>query len=81
MKRTNLIVIQIGRNEALRGQRTRQTLQQADINAQLLKPLQVVARIFTYRCNGDRLAPQELQVIGNIASTPTEFAAHAGHQE
>ena len=47
----------------------------------VLHPLAVRAEVLAARSPSDRLAAQQLEVVGDVAGAAAELAAHARHQE
>ena len=81
MEGGNLIVVEIGRNKALRGQGSRRDDDAAHVNAQLVKPLEVIRSIFAHRRNGHWQAAQQLEVVSDVSGTPTVLPTHAGNEK
>jgi len=81
MKRGDLVVVQIGGDERLRGELARDALHVARVNAQALQPVQIGLAILAHGGHHQRFAAQLLQVVGDVASGAAEFPAHLGGEE
>ncbi len=81
MKRGDLVVIQIGRDEGLRRERVRDLAHMRSRQAQFLQPIGIRLPVVAHARHDQRIPAEHLQRVGDIARTAAEFAAHVGHQE
>ena len=81
VKGRDLVVVAVRHDHGLRGVGVLHLAHVAAIDVQRLQPLKVVGPIAAQHGHGQRLTPQELEAVGNIARTPTKIAAQRRHQE
>ncbi len=77
----DLIVIQVGGDEGLRGEGFVHHLDVIDGDALIDHPLAVRRKIVAGGGHGDPPVAQKLQVVRDIRRAAAELAAHVGHQE
>jgi hypothetical protein len=81
MESSDLVVVQIRRDEALRCELFFEHANAIHANAALLQMLAVRREILPHRRHRQRIATEQLQVVRDVARATAEFAAHRRHQE
>ena len=77
----DLVVVVVGGDEGLRGEQLVDHLHLFHVDALFREPFAVRTEILAHRGHRDRVAAQQLEVVGDVAGAAAEFAAHARHQE
>jgi hypothetical protein len=77
----NLVIIQVGGDECLRGVGIIQHRHVIAPDAVAIHPLGITGKIIADRTHRHRVAAQQLEVVGDIACATTKLAAHVRHQE
>ena len=77
----DLVVVVVGGDERLRGEQLIDHAHARQVDAQAFEILAVRAEVRTHGAHRDRLAAQQVQVVGDVAGAAAELAAHARHQE
>ncbi len=82
MKGRDLVVVEVGGDEGLGGERLLDLLDKAATDLVGIHPLGIRLEILTH---GGHRQPesrfQHIQVVGNIAGAAAEFAAHLGNEK
>jgi hypothetical protein len=81
MEGGDLVVVQVGGHERLRGEHVRQFPHLVQADAQALEPRPVGTEILADGRHRDRILAQQLEVVGDVAGAAAELAAHLRHQE
>ena len=81
MECRDLVVVQVGGDEGLGGKAAGDGLDVGGGKAVAVQPLGVVGEVLADRCHDQRIAAEQLQVVGNVAGGAAEFAAHFRYQE
>jgi hypothetical protein len=81
MERGDLVVVEIGRDERLRGEGVGDPADVALRQAQFLQPVVVGLVIIPHRRHDERLAPQHLEGVGDVAGAAAELAPQVGHEK
>src|SRR5690554_7807463 len=81
MEGGNLVIVDISGDVSLRGVAARYHTEIAPLNTATLQPLGVGRKVCTHRRQRQRLAAQQLQVIGDVAGAAPKFLTQLGHQE
>lgn len=77
----DLVVVLVGHDHGLRGVAVVQLLHKARINVQRLQACQIGCAVLAHGRHGQRLAAQQLEAVGDIASTTTKIAAQRRHKK
>ena len=81
MKRGDLIVVEIGGDERLRGIAVVDEFDVRAVDAAAIHPVAVRPEVVAHRAHRQRLAAQQVEVVGDVARAAAEFAAQIGHQK
>ncbi len=81
MKCRDLIVIEIGGDEGLRGERIVDDLDVLEADPQRAQPLAIGPEIVPGGGHGQAAIAQQAQAVGDIRGAAAVLAAHLGHQE
>ncbi len=81
MKRPDLVVVEVGRHETLRGVLAVDHLDVIGGNARLAHPLGIRRKIPSDRSHRIARVAQQPQVVGDVAGAPAEFPPQLRHQE
>jgi hypothetical protein len=81
VKCSDLVVVQIGRDESLRRVAPRHLADVALRNAQLLEPLRVRSVIVTDGRHDERLAAEHPETVSNVPSAAAELAPQVRHEK
>ena len=76
MKRGDLIVVEVGDDERLRGVGPGNHADAIGSNVLRRQPLHVADAVVSHRSHHDRLAAQTLEVVRDVAGAATPFAPH-----
>ena len=76
MKRGDLIVVEVGGDERLRGELSGYALQMLGADAQAAQALEVGPDVLADRRHDERILAEELQVVRDVARGAAIFAAH-----
>ena len=77
----DLVVVEVGRDVGLCGIAVLQDLDQVLADPAVAQPLGVGGKVLANRCHDQRVCPQLLEVVGNVAGTTAIFPAQFGYQE
>ena len=81
MERGDLVVVEIGGDERLRGVQVVDHLDVRQVDAATFEVLAVRREILSDRAHRQRFAAEQFQVVADVARTAAEFLAHARHEE
>ena len=81
MERGDLVVVEIGRDERLRGVEIGELLDAVEADAAAREVLAVRREILADGRHRQRIGAEQLEVVGDIAGAAAELAAHARHEE
>ncbi|VDG31421.1 hypothetical protein MUDAN_DOGOELCO_03411 [Lactiplantibacillus mudanjiangensis] len=81
VERGDLVVVEVGRDHRLRGERVRNLRDMRCRDTELVQVVHIRARILADRAHDDGLAAEHLQREGDVACAATELPAHGRHQE
>ena len=81
MKRRDLIVVEIGDDERLRGERSVDRAHAVDRNPELNQTFAIGGAVVAQRRHHDRLAAERMKVVRDVAGAAAPFAAHFAHLE
>ena len=77
----DLVIVRIGRDEALRVVAVCLDQDIGGGNAQLLQAFQVGGAVLAHDADDARVAAQHFQAVGDVARATAELRAHGGHEE
>ncbi|MNS84620.1 hypothetical protein D3C72_1184530 [compost metagenome] len=77
----DLVIVRVGRDEALRVVAVGLDQDVGGGNAQLLQALQVGGAVLPHDADDARVAAQHFQAVGDIARAAAELRAHGWHEE
>ena len=81
MKRGDLVVVEVRSYECLRGELAGYLLYEIAGEAETAQAVQVGTAILADGLHDERLFPEKLQVIGDVAGRAAEFASHLRREE
>jgi len=81
VERGDLVVVQVGGDERLRGEQLVDHLDVVEADAAGFEVLAVGAEVGADGGHRNRVAAQQLEVVGDVAGTAAELAPHARDQE
>ena len=81
MKGGDLVVVEIGGDERLRGERLVDDLDVLEAEPQGDHPLAVGTEIMAHGCHGQRAVAEQRQPIGDVRGAAAVLAAHLGDEE
>ena len=81
MKRGDLVVVEVRSNERLRGELAGYLLYEIGGQAEPAQAVQVGTAIVADSRHDERIFPEELQVIGDVAGRAPELASHLRREE
>ena len=81
VKGRNLIGIEIGGDEGLRGKLAVDYGHMPPVDVAFVHPRTVAWKVLAHGRHGQRVTAQQLEIVGNVSGTPAKFLAHLRHQE
>jgi hypothetical protein len=81
MKGGNLVVVLIGRDEALRGEHLGKFQHVLGANAVFFKPFPIRAKVSAHGRHRYRIIAEQFQIVGDVARAAAKFTAHFRNQE
>jgi hypothetical protein len=81
MEGGDLVVVVVGGDEGLRREQLVDHLDAIERDALFREPVAVRAEVLAHGRHRDRVAAEQLEVVGDVAGAAAELAAHARHQE
>src|SRR5438874_13417687 len=76
MKRRDLIIVEVGDDERLRGERVFDLTNAIGADAMLAKPVAIGAAILAQRGHHNGFTAETAQVVGDVARAAAPFAPH-----
>jgi len=80
-KRVDLVVVEVRDDEGLGGERALHRGHVAAVDAALVHPIGIGAKVLPHRAHRQRISPEQLQAIGDVAGAATELPTHLRHKE